>query len=69
MPSITPETCRAARALLQMGQRELAAKANVSSQTIATFEVGKRQPFGRTLDDIREGIADTFKIAIPMLIA
>jgi transcriptional regulator with XRE-family HTH domain len=39
-----------------MGQRELATRANVSSKTIAAFELGERQPYDRTLDDIREAL-------------
>tara|TARA_R110002073_G_scaffold234063_6_gene395384 strand:+ start:443 stop:670 length:228 start_codon:yes stop_codon:yes gene_type:complete len=35
---ITPEQCRAARALLKMGQDELATRTDLSSVTIRKFE-------------------------------
>jgi len=35
---ITPEQCRAARAWLDIGQRELAAEAGVSEVTVRKFE-------------------------------
>ncbi|WP_375208303.1 helix-turn-helix domain-containing protein [Hyphococcus sp.] len=38
---ITPEQCRAARALLDWTQRELAARANLTDVTIREFERGK----------------------------
>ena len=38
---ITPEQCRAARAWLDIGQRELAAEAGVSDVTIRKFERGE----------------------------
>jgi transcriptional regulator with XRE-family HTH domain len=47
---LTPEQCRAARALLNWSQDELAAVSQVAKATIALFELGKRQPYGRTLD-------------------
>jgi len=49
---ITPEQCRAARALLDWSRRELATRAKVSEQTIANFELGKRDAYERTLADI-----------------
>jgi transcriptional regulator with XRE-family HTH domain len=52
MVDISAEQCRAARALLLWSQGELAARANVAKQTIQHFEIGKRQPYKRTLDDI-----------------
>ncbi len=39
---MTPATCRAARALLDMGQEELAKAARVAKATIVAFETGKR---------------------------
>ncbi|WP_428408458.1 helix-turn-helix domain-containing protein [Hyphococcus sp.] len=38
---IKPEQCRAARALLDWTQRELAARANLTDVTIREFERGK----------------------------
>jgi transcriptional regulator with XRE-family HTH domain len=53
MGALTPAQCRAARALLDMQQRELAAKSKVSKKTIADFERGLRSPYPRTLEDLR----------------
>jgi transcriptional regulator with XRE-family HTH domain len=53
---LTPEQCRAARALLSWSQDELAAVSQVAKSTIALFELGKRQPHNRTLDDIRDAL-------------
>ncbi len=49
---IVPSQCRAARALTQMSQADLAAAAGVAKQTLADFERGARQPYERTLTDI-----------------
>jgi transcriptional regulator with XRE-family HTH domain len=49
---ITPQQCRAARALLDWSRKELAVKAKVSEKTIADFELGKRESYDRTLADI-----------------
>ena len=56
--SLTPETCRAARALLAWGQRELAKRSNVAHKTIADFEVNARQPYERTLEALRRAFED-----------
>ena len=50
---ITAEQCRAARALLGWSQDELVTASKVTKSTIANFENSKRQPFDRTLVDIR----------------
>jgi transcriptional regulator with XRE-family HTH domain len=50
---LTPQLCRAARSLLGWGQRELAARSKVSHKTIADYELGDRQPYDRTLIDLR----------------
>lgn len=41
LPNLQPESCRAARALLGWGVRDLAAKAEVSVDTIVQFEKGR----------------------------
>ena len=51
-----PAQCRAARALLNWSQDELAAKAAVAKQTLGEFERGARQPYPRTLNDIRAAL-------------
>jgi transcriptional regulator with XRE-family HTH domain len=49
---ITPDQCRAARALIGWSQAQLAAASKVAKATIANFELGKRLPYDRTLDDL-----------------
>lgn len=53
---ITPAQCRAARAIMNMSQQELADASNVSRPTIADFEISKRTPYERTIRDIREAL-------------
>jgi transcriptional regulator with XRE-family HTH domain len=54
MASLLPEQCRAARALLDWQQRDLAQHSKVSRKSIADFERGRTMPWPRTLDDLRE---------------
>lgn len=54
--SILPEQCRAARAILGMSQDQLAEASNVAKATIANFELGKRTPYDRTLQDIQTAL-------------
>lgn len=51
---ITPEQCRAARALLAWSQDDLSAKSRVSKTTLALFEIGERDPYARTLAALRK---------------
>jgi len=53
---LTPAQCRAARALLKWSQDELAEVSQVAKSTIALFELEKRQPYDRTLDDLRDAL-------------
>lgn len=48
-----PAQCRAARAILQMGQRDLARVTGLTVGTIADFELGKRQPYPATIQLLR----------------
>lgn len=58
MPRLTADQCRAARALLDWSQGQLADKSTVSRETITAFERGKAQPFDRTLDDLIDALQD-----------
>jgi transcriptional regulator with XRE-family HTH domain len=49
---ITAAQCRAARGLIGWSQDQLAAASKVAKATIANFELGKRSPYDRTLDDL-----------------
>ena len=49
---VKPGQCRAARALIGWSQEQLASSSKVAKATIANFELGKRVPYDRTLDDI-----------------
>jgi hypothetical protein len=54
---MTPETCRAARALVDMSQGELARLAQVSRATIIDFERGARAPLRATRAKMQEALA------------
>lgn len=41
---LSPASCRAARALLQLSERELAQLAQISMVTLRRFELGEGQP-------------------------
>lgn len=49
---ITGGQLRAARALLDWTQDDLASRSGVAAQTIRLFEAGSRRPYGRTLDQL-----------------
>lgn len=53
---MTPEQCRAARALAGMSQQDLAHAAEVAKATIANFEIGNRAPYKRTLDAMQQAL-------------
>lgn len=53
---ITRDQCRAARALLQMSQVDLATAVGVSKQTIIDFERGARTPHSKNLLLIRDAL-------------
>ncbi len=50
--TITPAQCRAARALLNLTQADLAERSSLSRKTVADFEQGNREVHVRTLRDI-----------------
>lgn len=50
---MTPAQCRAARALLDWSQQQLAEAARIGNATIRNFESGKSSPQNATLDVLR----------------
>ena len=58
MGSIVAGQLRAARGLLGWSQKDLATAAQVGRATIADFEVGKREPYARTLADLRRALEE-----------
>ncbi len=55
---ITPAQCRAARALIDWSQQELADAARVGVVTVRQFEGGGTQPRNATLDVIRRAFEE-----------
>lgn len=53
MRVLTAAQCRAARALLDWSQDDLAGRSTVAKRTIAEFERGAREPYPRTLAALR----------------
>ena len=51
--SITPAQCRGARGLLGWSQSDLSEASKTATKTIADFERGAREPYARTLEDVR----------------
>ncbi|WP_210010974.1 helix-turn-helix domain-containing protein [Neorhizobium galegae] len=54
--AITPAQSRAARALLNISQPELAALSGASVSTIRDFETGKRSPIANNLTAIKAAL-------------
>ncbi|WP_417624124.1 helix-turn-helix transcriptional regulator [Paremcibacter congregatus] len=54
MTDFTPAQCRAARALLNWSQGDLATPANVTRKTISDFEKGARLPLETNLAAIKQ---------------
>ncbi len=53
---ISRAQCRAARAMIAWSRQRLAKAANVAERTLIDFERGARQPYDRTLADIRRAL-------------
>ena len=51
--SISPAQCRGARGLLGWSQSDLSEASKTATKTIADFERGAREPYPRTLEDVR----------------
>jgi transcriptional regulator with XRE-family HTH domain len=54
--SLSADQCRAARALLNWSQRELADASKVATKTIADFERSTRAPYDRTLAGMQRAL-------------
>lgn len=54
--SITPDQCRAGRAIVNLSQSALAEAAGVARATLAEFETGKRQPISNNLEAIKSAL-------------
>ena len=54
--ALSPAQCRAARALIGWSQDQLADASKVAKATIANFELGKRAPYDRTLNDLQAAL-------------
>jgi transcriptional regulator with XRE-family HTH domain len=52
----TPAQCRGARGLLGWSQSDLSAASKTATKTIADFERGAREPYPRTLVDVRKAL-------------
>ena len=53
---VTPAQCRAARAILDWSQQQLASAAKVGIVTVRQFEGGAAQPRAATLDVVRRAL-------------
>ena len=54
--SVTAGQVRAARGLIGWSQEDLARESKIGRATIADFESGKREPYTRTLDELRSAL-------------
>ena len=53
---ITPDLCRAARALINLPQSELSKRAGVAEAVVANFEAGRSTPASNELDAISKAL-------------
>ena len=53
---MTPEQCKAARAMTGLSQDQLARRSGVAVSTIIPFEQNQRKPFASTLEKLRSAL-------------
>lgn len=53
---MTNAQCRAARALLNLSQRDLALESNLGVKTVVEFERGQRTPHPNNLESMRRAL-------------
>ena len=62
--TISPDQCKAARALIGWPRRALSETSQVAERTLIDFERGARNPHKRTLFDIRRALEEAGVIFI-----
>lgn len=65
MAEISPATCRAARALLDWSQQQLATAAHVGLSTVKGFEGGNKAPMRNNLVAMRRALEEAGVIFVP----